>query len=269
MGRARTGRTQRPVFVLTVLAATSVVLGIVVLLLIVRLSLDLPKLSAEDEVVAVTETVSPTTEPASPTSGPTQITPAEPTTNTISDSSTTTDTTGSAESSDGTSRTTSLGRNSGRNLLEFSEVLASSATTAAGTDACGNPTLFGPPNLTDGLEETAWRASGTGVGKTITIRLPRPAVVAEVGLTPGYLKDNTCEGGSFYSLNRRISRVIWTIGDVEIVQDLDPASARMQIIAFDPPLPGDQVTMEIVATTGHLGRNFTLISELHLSGLDT
>lgn len=249
-----------PLILLSVLAVLGVLAAVVALPLIISRSLALPQLAIENTTVTDIEPAADI-EPASPT------TAQEPTTQTSAPTTQTTQPAPTTETTEPTSTQPAL-RLPVRDLLAGSHVSASNATTARGTDACGYTARYGSNQLTDGTPDTAWRVSGIGVGKTIVVNLPGKNFVAEVGLIPGYASQGACDNGDLFYLNRRITEVQWNIGGTKVTQLLNPDLARMQVMTINPPIEAEQVVMEIVSTTDHAGRNYTVVSEILLNGLD-
>ena len=152
--------------------------------------------------------------------------------------------------------------------LEASLVVASS-TAPAGVDLAGNQVSYRAENVREGIEGTAWRTAGDGLGERLVLEFGRLVRVTEIGLIPGYAKIDPVDGTDRFAQNRRVRTISYTFSDgTSVVHDLldEP---RPQLI--DTAVSTRSVSVEVLATTEHGGRDFTAISELYVYGyeLDT
>jgi hypothetical protein len=151
-------------------------------------------------------------------------------------------------------------------VAEVDKVKARTGCTAKpGVDAGGTKVDYKAKNMTDGDQATTWRCGGTATGETITLKLPKGTQVAEVGLVPGYAKTDPADGSDRYRQNNRITKVRWTIGDTELVQEMSgSASDRSMRTLRVPRTPADEIELEILEVTKG-PRNTTAISEIRVA----
>jgi hypothetical protein len=137
-------------------------------------------------------------------------------------------------------------------------------TSPPGEDASGEKVSYAAANLTDGVADTTWRCDGDAVGEKITLRLPEKTSIGEVGLIPGYAKTDDATGDDRYRENNRVTRVRWTIGDVEVVQRMkgSPDDRSLRLLRV-PRTSADEVQLEILAVAKG-PRDTTAISEVQL-----
>ncbi|WP_210438103.1 NADase-type glycan-binding domain-containing protein [Nocardioides xinjiangensis] len=135
------------------------------------------------------------------------------------------------------------------------------------TDLDGALVTYGAARMGDGDPATAWRVPGDATGQTVTITLPRPAVVTRVGIINGYAKQ--VAGVDWYLNNRRILAATWGFDDGTTVEQTfvqRPAVQRLQV----PPVETTALTLTLTAVTppgtGDLGRDYTAISEVSVTG---
>jgi hypothetical protein len=143
-----------------------------------------------------------------------------------------------------------------------------SASRASGVDSCGQPTSYAPTNAIDGRLSTAWMTTGDGAGQFLEVTLADGTELSEVGLVPGYAKQDPCSGSDRFHDMRRIVEVRWTFdGGRAVTQTLDPDSATMQTMQLAEPVTASIVRVTIVATTdaGAAGLDYSPISELALA----
>jgi hypothetical protein len=151
-------------------------------------------------------------------------------------------------------------------VAEVDKVKATVGCTAkSGVDASGKKVDYKSKNMTDGDKTTTWRCDGTATGETITLKLPKGTQVAEVGLIPGYAKTDPADGSDRYRQNNRITKVRWTIGDTELVQEMSGSAAdrRMRTMRV-PRTPADEIELAILEVTKG-PRNTTAISEIRVA----
>ncbi len=139
------------------------------------------------------------------------------------------------------------------------------------TDLDGTPVGFSAEQMVDGVPETSWRVSGDATGTVITFTLRRPTTLTSVGLVNGYAR-KVPDGSSlvdWYPLNRRITRVLWVFDDGSTVGHDLREVRRLQRVKIDP-VTTRTVELRIATVTppgaGPLGRDYTAISEVRLSG---
>ncbi|MBD3927029.1 hypothetical protein IEZ26_20580 [Nocardioides cavernae] len=135
------------------------------------------------------------------------------------------------------------------------------------TDFDGNLVAYEASQMGDGNPATAWRTAGDATGETITVTLTEPGVVTRVGLVNGYAKQ--VAGVDWYPNNRRIVAVSWGFDDGSSIEQTfaeQPAMQRLKV----PPVETATVTITITAVTppglGSLGRDYTAISEVSVTG---
>ena len=135
------------------------------------------------------------------------------------------------------------------------------------TDFDGNLVAYEAVQMHDGDPSTTWRVEGDATGQSVTITLAEPAVVYRVGMLNGYAKQ--VAGVDWYPNNRRILAVTWAFEDGTTVEQTfaeKPAMQRMKV----PPVETSTVTITITSVTppgsGNLGRDYTAISEVAISG---
>lgn len=137
------------------------------------------------------------------------------------------------------------------------------------TDDAGRPVAYGPENLIDGDPETAWRCDGTGLGQTVTFTFPAPVTISQVSLVNGYAKSDPASGADRYPEYRRVTRVGWTVGGTELVQDLADDDRMTQAMDI-PAQQVTEVTLRIVQTSAPgstlTTRDATLVSEVAFAG---
>ncbi|WP_159081624.1 zinc ribbon domain-containing protein [Nocardioides sediminis] len=145
------------------------------------------------------------------------------------------------------------------------------AAAEATTDLDGTLVGYAASQLVDGTPETCWRVGGDGSGSTITFALRRPTTLSRVGLVNGYAKrvPNGTTLVDWYPLNRRVTSVEWVFDDgTTVAQDLREVR-RMQVLRVDP-VTTRTVQLRILGVTapgtGPLGRDYTAISEVLLTG---
>jgi hypothetical protein len=140
---------------------------------------------------------------------------------------------------------------------------SASCTARPGVDSAGKQVTYDVTNAYDADPTTAWRCEDRGVGQTLTLTLPSDTEVGEVGLIPGYAKNDPVTGTDRYAENNRITRVQWTLaGGVQVVQrlDPDPKDRQMQTIRVPRTATGS-ITLEILAVKRG-PRNTTAISSI-------
>lgn len=145
--------------------------------------------------------------------------------------------------------------------------IRASAARASGIDSCGQPTSYRPANVLDGQFDTAWMTVDNGGGQYLEFTIAPGAQLTQIGLVPGYAKQDPCSGSDRFRDMRRIVEVRWTFdGGNPITQTLDPESPTMQTIAIAATTPS-VVRLTITATTdvGTAGFDYAPISEVTLA----
>ena len=137
-------------------------------------------------------------------------------------------------------------------------------TSKAGVEASGEKVTYGAGNLVDGAADTTWRCKGSAIGEEITFDLGREVSIGQVGLIPGYAKTDEQSKADRFAENNRVTRVRWTIGDVEVVQRMSGAAddRSLQLLRV-PRTSTDTVVLEVLALKKG-PRNSTAISEIQL-----
>ncbi|HEX4190372.1 MAG TPA: hypothetical protein VHZ06_05200 [Marmoricola sp.] len=166
------------------------------------------------------------------------------------------------------SATTAIGSNaySGPATAVTGLTMSATCTAPPGLDSAGHHVGYEASNATDGDTTTAWRCDGSGVGTTLTIKLPEQTKVVEVGLIPGYAKTDPTSGDDRYAENNRITDVRWTLADgVVVEQKLDPSPTdrAVQLLRV-PETSTSAITLQIIAVR-HGSRDTTAISEVAVS----
>jgi len=151
-------------------------------------------------------------------------------------------------------------------VTEVEKVKAKVGCTAKpGVDAGGTKVDYKSKNMTDGDETTTWRCGGSATGERITLKLPKGTQVAEVGLVPGYAKTDPADGADRYRQNNRVTKVRWTVGDTEVVQEMNgSADDRSMRTVRVPRTSADEIELEILEVSKG-PRNTTTISELRVA----
>jgi hypothetical protein len=141
------------------------------------------------------------------------------------------------------------------------------ATAPPTTDLDGTLVAYEAGQMGDGDPRTAWRTAGDASGQTITVTLREPGVVTRVGLVNGYAKQ--VAGVDWYPNNRRILSVTWGFDDGTSVEQTFAERPALQRLAVQPVQTGT-VTITITSVTppgsGNLGRDYTAISEVSITG---
>jgi hypothetical protein len=140
-----------------------------------------------------------------------------------------------------------------------------SCESPKGVDSAGHKVRYAPGNVYDEDLTTAWRCDGDGSGEKLTLHLPDPTKVGEVGLVPGYAKTDARSGQDRYAENNRITKVRWVFDDgTSIEQSLDPSVKKRSVQSVRVPLTKtSQVVMEILDVK-HGPRNTIAVSELRI-----
>ena len=156
------------------------------------------------------------------------------------------------------------------NVAPTARVEAPGAAEAT-TDLDGTLVGYAASQLVDGTPETCWRVGGDGSGTTITFTLRRPTTLTRVGLVNGYAKrvPNGATLVDWYPLNRRVTSVQWVFDDGSTATQQLREVRRMQVIGVEP-VTTRTVQLRILGVTlpgtGPLGRDYTAISEVLLTG---
>jgi hypothetical protein len=146
--------------------------------------------------------------------------------------------------------------------------VSASAARASGIDSCGQPTSYAPTNVLDGQLATAWMTQGDGTGQFLEFTLAPGAQLTQVGLVPGYAKQDPCSGSDRFHDMRRIVEVRWTFdGGNPVSQSLDPESPTMQVMQLPAAVSAATVRLTILTTTdaGTAGLDYAPVSEVTLA----
>ena len=149
-------------------------------------------------------------------------------------------------------------------LLVPDDVIASS-TAPPGKDRADNTITYDAVHTVDGEPDTAWRTVGAGIGETLQFRFQAPARVLRVGLIPGYDKIDPYSGEDRFIENRRVEKVRYHFDGDRFLDVLFQDQRALQFVDVD--VVTQSVTVEILATTPHGGRDFTPISEVEIYGV--
>lgn len=141
-----------------------------------------------------------------------------------------------------------------------------SATAPDGNDLSGNVVTYAVTNAVDGVNSTAWRVEGDGVGQTISVQFDRPTYVTEVGLIPGYDKVDPVDGTDRFYENRRVRSVRWEFDGGATQGQAFSDDRRIQVTQVAAVLT-TRVRLVIQETTAPGGRDFTAISEIVVRGV--
>jgi hypothetical protein len=150
---------------------------------------------------------------------------------------------------------------------ELAATGSASATETApdGVDAAGDTVSYAAANLVDGDAETAWRVAGDGRGVSVTLTLPGPTHLTQVGLIPGYAKVDPSSGADRFRQERRIKEARWRFDDGEVVTQRLADRPDMQRTGVD--VTTTTVTIEVTTTRpGDPDHDYTPISEVSLVG---
>lgn len=109
--------------------------------------------------------------------------------------------------------------------------------------------------------------SGAGVGSTVRIDFVRPASVTQVGLIPGYAKQDPCSGSNRFFDLRRILKVTWAFDTGLVIEQDLREEATLQTIGIQGADAVSSVTITILVTTepGLARLDHTPISEVVVS----
>ncbi|MET0998198.1 MAG: hypothetical protein ABWX73_05745 [Marmoricola sp.] len=152
------------------------------------------------------------------------------------------------------------------NVVRLGGVKATAGCTSkSGEDAGGDTVAYDAGNLTDGVADTTWRCDGSAVGERITLDLGREVAIGQVGLIPGYAKTDEQSKADRFAENNRITRVRWTIGDLEVVQKFSgrPDDRNLQLVRV-PRTTTDTIEVKILSVAQG-PRDTTAISEIHVA----
>src|SRR6266536_1662568 len=142
---------------------------------------------------------------------------------------------------------------------------SASATAPDSKDDSGSTVSYEAANVLDGDPATAWRVKGDGQGVTLTLTLPGPAHITEVGLVPGYAKTDPTSGKDRFVEDHRISDVRWQFDDGTVTDQHLADEPTMQRQAVH--VTSTTVTIEIVATLpGQPGFDYTPVSDVSIMG---
>jgi hypothetical protein len=138
-----------------------------------------------------------------------------------------------------------------------------SSTAPPNQDLDGDMVRYDASNLLDGVPSTAWRMAGDGTGATLSVQLPSPSLVTEVGLINGYAKVD--DRVDWYPRNRRVLEAEWIFDDgTTVVQHLDESS-ELQTMEVGP-IATSTIQLRILIVSPPGDRNYTAISDLLIDG---
>ncbi len=148
-------------------------------------------------------------------------------------------------------------------LLAPSAVDATSVAPP-GKDSRGQRITYEPEHLTDHNPSTAWRTPGNGLGQQLRLAFAGPVRVRRVGLIPGYAKIDPFDGTDRFMQNRIVRSVRYLFDDGTVVA---AAFSPQPVLQFtDVDVLTGTVTVEIVLTSEHGGRDFTAVSDIEVFG---
>jgi hypothetical protein len=142
--------------------------------------------------------------------------------------------------------------------------IVASAQSGTSRNNCGEVTSYDVANVQDVDWNTAWRVKGDGTGQTVTLTLPGPTRLTQVGLLPGYAKVDPCNGAARFPQLRRITKVAWIFQDGSRVEQAFAELPETQMMPVD--VVTNVVTVEIAGTTPPGSIDYTPISEIRLIG---
>jgi hypothetical protein len=143
--------------------------------------------------------------------------------------------------------------------------VSASETAPDGVDAAGDTVSYAPANIVDGDAQTAWRVAGDGQGVILTLTMPGPTHLTEVGLIPGYAKVDPNNGVDRFRQERRIKEARWRFDDGEVVEQRLADRPEMQHTTVD--VTTTTVTVEFTTTRpGDPDYDYTPVSEVSLMG---
>jgi hypothetical protein len=139
-------------------------------------------------------------------------------------------------------------------------------------DEHGRPATYPAEAMLDTDPATAWRMSGDGTGRTITLSFGRLVTVTGLALDPGF--DKVSANQDRWPQNRRISAATFTMDDgsaftVGFATDPDlPRSQRLQTFMLPSPVTTNTIKLHIDATEPARRGTFdtTAISRLAVLG---
>ena len=140
-----------------------------------------------------------------------------------------------------------------------------SCESPKGVDSAGHKVSYAPSNVYDDDLTTAWRCDGDGSGEKLTVTLPDPTKIGEVGLVPGYAKTDARSGEDRYAENNRITKVRWVFDDgTSIEQSFDPSVKKRSVQSVRIPVTkSSQVVVEVLDVKRG-PRNTIAVSELRI-----
>jgi len=142
--------------------------------------------------------------------------------------------------------------------LELTGLTAS----ASSTHKPSAPYTFDASNLLDRDLRTSWQPASKkgGVGETITLTLPRAAVVFALGVGNGFQRRDTL--GDLWSMNNRAARIAVTVGKETVVGTLGDGLGTRELRL--PAVSTTTVTLEILSIEKGSRWNDLALSELRL-----
>lgn len=131
-------------------------------------------------------------------------------------------------------------------------------------DGAGEPVSFAAKNLMDGVNSTAWRVNGNGLGVTITLTFGHKVHVTSVGLIPGYDKIDPVTHENRFVQNRRVTSARWSTAQGSLANQTFIDKQTMQVMKFEANATTLRIT--ITGSTASRGRDYTAISEVQVKG---
>jgi serine/threonine-protein kinase len=143
--------------------------------------------------------------------------------------------------------------------------VTATSTAEPGVDAAGETVEYGASNVVDGDATTTWRTPGDGIGEALVLDLGQSVHVTRIGLIPGYAKVDPADQTDRFFENRRVVEVEYSFTDGSTATQEFEESPELQSVDVDETT--ETVTVTIVATTSHGGRDYTPISEVEVFGV--
>jgi hypothetical protein len=146
--------------------------------------------------------------------------------------------------------------------------VSADCTAPPAQDSLQRTVTYEPWRVTDGVQETAWRCTGSAVGQRLYLHFDAPVTVTSVGLVPGYDKVDPADGIDRFTENRTITAVRWSFDDGSSVRQEIPSPSRdLAQVTLDSAVRTTTVVLQ-VASTGNDGarRDYTAISEVEILG---
>ena len=140
-----------------------------------------------------------------------------------------------------------------------------SSTAEPAQNGCGQPVNYAASQMIDGSVETAWRAVGDGRGVKLTVVLPTPTKLTDVGLLPGYDKRDQCTGVDRFVQLRRVTMVRWTFDDGTSIEQTFTNARQVQSVPVSSTTT--RVIVEILTASPPGELDYVAVSELTVTGI--